>query len=263
MPYNYPSLSGIGDPNQLAGAPNATGGFDIGKFLTQLGVSGAEGTIAGGPLAGLLNMVPSIFKGIYGITEMNKANQLERQNPRPNAEVAPAITQMINYNKGLAQAQDIPGGEMYRNEIKGATASGMNAASQLGSGSEAYGMLGKMIGQQNNAMGNLAQQTSQYVMGNQRDYANSLQSLGQEQNRIWDWNKAQPYLQAAQMAAQLRGTGMQNIFGGVSGAAGAGAEWASPDFNSAINSGRGYGSGGGGNVSNDFLTKVLASLNNK
>jgi hypothetical protein len=215
-----------------------------------------------GALSGVLNLIPQIFKGIMGGKQLKEAGQIESQNPRPNAEVAPAISQMVNYNRGLSQSQDIPGGEMYRNEIKGATASGMNAASQLGSGSEAYGMLGKLAGQQNNAMGGLAQQTSQYVSGKQGEYANSLQSLGQEQNRVWDWNKAQPYLQAAQMAAQLRGSGMQNLFGGISGAAGAGSEMAQPDFNSAINSGKGYGGQGGSGSMADVM-KFIASLNGK
>jgi hypothetical protein len=265
MAYNYPSLSSY--PNQLAGAPNAgISGLDIPKLLGQLGMSAGAGALAGGPagaglgvISGLLNMIPSIFKGIAGGKQLKEASQIESQNPRPNAEVAPAISQMVNYNRGLAQSQDIPGGEMYRNEIKGATSAGMNAASQLGSGSEAYGMLGKLMGQQNNAMGGLAQQTSQYVQGNQQNYSNSLGQLGQEQNRVWDWNKAQPYLQAAQMASQLRGSGMQNIFGGVSGAAGAGAEMAKPDFNSAINSGRGYG-GQGGSGSMDDVMKFIQSL---
>lgn len=252
MAYNYPSLSSY--PNQLA-TPNN-------DFFSQIAKTGLSAATGGGSdiVSGLLNMIPSIFKGIVGISDMNKANEIEKQNPRPNAEVAPAINKMVNYNQGLAQAQDIPGGEMYRNEIKGATASGMNAASQLGSGSEAYGMLGKLIGGQQNAMGGLAQQTSQYAQGNQQNYANSLGQLGQEQNRVWDWNKAQPYLQAAQMASQLRGSGMQNIFGGVSGAAGAGAEMAKPDFNSAINSGRGYGGqGGSGNMAD--VMKFIQSLN--
>jgi hypothetical protein len=252
MQYNF-STPFDNTKQQLATPSN-----DFFSQAAGLGLSAATG---GGSdvLSGLLNMIPSIFKGIYGMSEMNKANTIEAQNKRPNAEVAPAISQMVNYNKGLAQAQDIPGGEMYRNEIKGATSAGMNAASQLGSGSEAYGMLGKLMGQQDNAMGGLAQQTSQYVSGKQGEYANSLQSLGQEQNRVWDWNKAQPYLQAAQMAAQLRGAGMQNIFGGVSGASGAGAEMASPDFNSAINSGRGYGVSAGQGSMSDIM-KILSSL---
>ena len=269
MAYNYPSLSSY--PNQLAGAPNAgISGLDIPKLLGQLGLSTGEGALTGGPagaglgaISGLLNMIPSIFKGIVGIGDMRKANEIERQNPRPNAEVAPAIQKASNYAYGQTLNQDIPGGEMYRNEIKGATSAGMNAASQLGSGAEAYCMLGKLIGQQNNAMGGLAQTTAQDVAGKQGAYENSLGQLGQEQNRVWDWNKAQPYLQAAQMAAQRRGSGMQNIFSGVSGAAGAGAEMTSPDFNSAINSGRGYGGSGGG-VDSASLMKILAPfLNSK
>ena len=123
-------------------------------------------------------------------------------------------------------------------------------------------MLGKLIGSENNGMSELAKTTAQDVAGKQGAYEGALNTKAGEENRVWDWNKAQPYLQAAQMAAQLRGSGMQNIFGGVSGAAGAGAEMASPDFNSAINSGRGYGSQGGSGSMADVM-KFMAFLNGK
>ena len=197
------------------------------------------------PISLALASIPSLIKGIFGGFQLNKANKIESQNPRPTAEVAPAINQMVNYNQGLAQAQDIPGGEMARNQIGGATSAGINAASKLSSGAEGIGAVGKMVQSGQQAQEGLAQQTAQYVSANQGKYANSLQELGQEQNRVWDWNKAQPYQQAAQMASQLRNSGMQNIMGGVSNLFGGAAAATTPDFNSALASGGGYGGKGG------------------
>jgi hypothetical protein len=206
-----------------------------------------------------MNLIPQVFKGIFGASQLSKANTIEAQNKRPTAEIAPSINKLTNYTYGQTLNQDIPGGEMYRNEIKGATSAGMNAASQLGSGSEAYGMLGKLVGQQDNAMGDLAKTTAQDVAGKQGAYEGALQTKAGEENRVWDWNKAQPYLQAAQMAAQLRNSGMTNIFGGLQSAGGIGAAATSPDFNAALNSGKGYG-GSGGSIDAATLTKILQSL---
>jgi hypothetical protein len=78
---------------------------------------------------------------------------------------------------------------MYRGEIKGATAAGMRAASELGSGAEAYGALGQMVGREQNAFSDLAKTTAQQVAGYQSDYMNTLPLKAQEENRVWDWNK--------------------------------------------------------------------------
>jgi len=112
-----------------------------------------------------------------------------------------------------------------------------------------------MGGQQ--AQEGLAQQTAQYAAGNQRQYANSLQDLGQEQNRVWDYNKNQPYQQAGAMASQLRNSGMQNLFGGASNLFGAGAAATTPDFNSALASGGGYGGGSKGGMDMGAITKYV------
>jgi hypothetical protein len=90
---------------------------------------------------------------------------------------------------------------------------------------------------------------------------NSLQAKAQEENRVWDWNKADPYLQAARVASQLRDSGTKNLYSGVSNAAGAGAEMASPDFNSSLLMG-----GRKGNTqepSLDEVMNILSQIKNK
>ena len=80
-----------------------------------------------------------------------------------------------------------------------------------------------------------------------------------EENRVWEWNKAQPYLQAAQVASQLRDSGTKNLHSGISSVFGAGAEWASPDFNSSLLMDRGKG-GKSGNISLDELNKIIQTI---
>jgi len=104
--------------------------------------------------------------------------------------------------------------------------------------------------------------TAQQVQGNKGDYLNALGTKAQEENRVWDWNKAQPYLQAAQIAAQLRDSGTKNLYSGGANAFGSTAEAVSPDFNSSLLGGK-NGTGTGGNISMEELTKILQSFKGK
>lgn len=195
-------------------------------------------------LATLVSSIPAIAQGIFGGFQLSKAKRIEKQYPRPEAEIAPSIDKLTGYAYGQTLAQDIPGGEMYRGEIKGATAAGMRAASELGSGAEAYGMLGQLVGREQGAFGNLAKLTAERVAGKEDVYGDVLRTRAEEEKRVWDWNKAQPYLWAADTARRLRESGMQNIFGGGAKAFGAGAEIISPDFNSSLL----WGNGGKGSI---------------
>lgn len=206
----------------------------------------------------ILNIIPSIFQGITGARQLSQARRIERENPRPEAEIAPSINKLVDYSYGRTLAQDIPGGEMYRGEIKGATAAGMRAASELGSGAEAYGMLGQLVGREQNAFGDLAKTTAQQVAGYQGDYMNALGSKAQEENRVWDWNKASPYMMAAQVAQQLRDSGLKNVSSGVKNVFGSAAEYVSPDFNTSLLYGTGNNAYGGAKPT--FTPEDVANL---
>jgi hypothetical protein len=212
-------------------------------------------------IAQVLNLIPSIFQGITGASQLKKAKDIEAQNKRPVAEIAPSVNKLVNYSYGQTLNQDIPGGEMYRNEIKGATAAGMNAASELGSGSEAYGMLGQLVGREQNQFGELAKLTAQQVQGAKGEYMNALGTKANEENRVWDYNKAQPYLQAAQMAQQLRDSGLKNINSGLKNVLGSGAEYVSSmnqDFNSSLAWGKGSGAQQG--TDTEAAIKIIQGL---
>jgi len=207
----------------------------------------------------VLNIIPSIFQGITGQKQLKRAEDIERQYPRPEAEIAPSIDKRTDYMYGRTLAGDIPGGELYRGEIKGATAAGMKAASELGEGSEAYGALGQLIGREQNAFSNLAKTTAQQIAGYEQSYTDSLLARGEEEKRVWAWNEAQPYLSAAQIAAQLRESGMQNVSSGLKNVFGSTAEYVSPDFSSSLLLGN-QNTGKAGSFSMEDVTALIKSL---
>jgi len=235
------------------------GGTTLGGNVARMGLGVATGGTSE-IVSQVLNLIPSIFQGITGASQLRKANRIEAEHPRPEATINPSIDKAVNYAYGQTLDQDIPGGEMYRNEIKGATAAGIKAASELGSGSEAYGMMGELVGREQNQFGELAKLTASRVAGKEDTYLNTLPMKAQEEQRVWDWNKAQPYLQAAQIAAQLRDSGTKNLYAGGANAFGAAAEWASPDFNSSLLYGSGVNKNTGDSISMEELIGAIKSI---
>ncbi len=207
----------------------------------------------------ILNLVPSILQGIIGGTQLSKANRLERENIRPEAQIAPSVNKLVNYSYGRTLAQDIAGGDIARNEIKGATAAGLRAASEMGGGAEAYGLLGELVGRQQNQFANIAKETAQQNYQAGGDYMNALTTKANEENRVWEWNKADPYLSAAAIAQKLGETGWQNISSGAKNVFGATAEAINPDFNSSLLLG-GSNQKGLENISMDELVGIIKSI---
>lgn len=194
---------------------------------------------------GLIGAATSAIQDIAGEVQMQKAKKLEAQNPRPTAETSEAIKRLMGYSYGRTLDQDIPGGELYRNEIKGATSAGIRAATQLGAGSEAYGMLGKLVQGEQSSIADLARLSAQQVSGARGDYMNVLSGPAyQEERRVDYWNKELPYLQAAEKAMQLRNSGAQNMMAGVKNIAGVASAAAQPDMYAALY-GKGYNTGAG------------------
>ena len=207
-------------------------------------------------IQGILDAAGGVGQTVTGWWQLEEAKKLEKDYPRPTAEIAPSIGTMANYLYGKSQSQDIAGGDIARNEIKGATAAGIRAASELGSGAEAYGALSKMVGSEQNAFSQLAGKTAEQNLDWGKMYAQALQAKAGEENRIWEWNKAAPYLQAANLAAQYRSTGTQNLIGGVLG----GGQNAVQSFDTAFSDSNSQGSSGG-SMDTEAFNSYLNSLN--
>lgn len=178
-----------------------------------------------GLISQIIGSVPSSFQLFYGGSQMNEAKKLEEQTKRPVATVAPSIDKLASYMYGKTMARDIPGGEIARDEIKGATAAGMRAASSLGSGAEAYGALSQMAGSEQNQFAQLAKETLKQQVSYDDMYKSALMTKADEENRIWNWNKMQPYLQAVDRINWLRSSGMQNQFSGAQGLSSSAADY--------------------------------------
>ncbi len=165
----------------------------------------AIGAILGAASAGL-----GIIKGIsQGI----KANRLERNNVLPVTKVnsnilSNALQARQMAQIGLSSAQYNNQVQMQQNNLSNVLAS----ASRSGGNIPVAGLLR----QANQATMNLNALDAQTRQQNQRISYQNNSALANEEQRVFNWNKAQPYLRTAQQVASMRNAGTQNIFGGIS-----------------------------------------------
>ncbi|MCK4825155.1 hypothetical protein KA005_55920, partial [bacterium] len=150
---------------------------------------------AGG--AGLLSIIPSIIQAIQSKRMMKQADELESQYQRPDYQISPSVTGMVDYAKGLTRRGDMPGGQMMRNQMGEATAAGITAMKEMGTGAEAYGGISKLVRGEHEA---LREQGIDLAELNRMGESQYLQSLGVqagEERAKWEWEEADPYIMAA------------------------------------------------------------------
>ena len=196
-----------------------------------------------GAAIGLGSIVSGIFRGA-------KARRLEKQNPYPTATVDANIAT----NQALAQQRARVGlpSEQYNyglQNIQRNQAGALSAAMTSGRPVN----IASLLGQTNQATMQLDAQNAQARMNNQMVEMQANEALAAENQRVWQWNKANRYQQMAQRVAQLRSAAQQDIFGGI----GALGQMAAGGVFGKVDS----GSGGGGGLSSLFGNGGKAAAN--
>lgn len=149
----------------------------------------------------------------YGIFQSIRAKQIEKQNVMPLASVNTNLLQ----NVGLAEQRSRTGlpSQVYNNNLmqlnQGLT-SGLRQAGRMGGTSS----IASILRGYGSGIGNLNAQDAQAQRQAEGNLMNQRQTLANEQLRVFNWNKTNPYLRTAQQVASMRSAGTQNIFGGIS-----------------------------------------------
>jgi hypothetical protein len=173
--------------------------------------------IIGAAIGQGLEFAGNIFSAIQGARlgkkQMQMGQQMRQEGQelsaayeRPELQTPQAIQQQMRGLQGR-QYQQMPGMQMAQNQISQATAQGVGAMERRGQGAEAFGGISQLYGQQMGAQQGLAQQQAQYQDTAQQQYLQGLEGLGDWQQQNWQWNQADPYLQAQQKASQLESMG--------------------------------------------------------
>lgn len=171
-----------------------------------------------------LGLAGNIFSGVQGIRAGNKQMELSQQMldqaallqqmERPEFVIPEAIRKSVDIAQGR-QYQRLPGADIFQNQLEKSTAAGVGAIGEMSSGAEAIGALSNLYANQMGQQSDLAAREAAYRDQAQREYIGSLEGLGEWEQRKWQWEEADPYLQAQQAAAQLQTAGMQGQWEGL------------------------------------------------
>lgn len=154
---------------------------------------------------------------------MDEAQTLSAAYQRPEMQTPEAIQAMMQMSQGR-MFQNMPGMTQMQNQINQATAGAVGSMREMGTGAEGFGAIADMYGNQMNQQSNLGVKNAMFRDQGQQQHMSNLGNLGQWQQQAWQWNEADPYLQAQQKAAQLETMGRMGEWEGLKNKMGSWAE---------------------------------------
>jgi len=163
------------------------------------------------PLALGIAAAPSIVKGIAGIAGIFKGNKMAKNNPFPTE----TVNQNYVKNSAIADQMALVGlpQQQYNNSIQNIGRNQSAVLNQLSRSNNSGAGLQSLLRASNDATMNLDAQDAQARLRNQGIAMQQRGILGQQQDKVWDWNNKQKYIQQANAAAAVQGAGRQNAFG--------------------------------------------------
>ena len=154
---------------------------------------------------------------------MDEAASISAGNIRPEMMTPEAIQLMMQLSQGR-QFQNMPGMNMMQNQIGAATAGGVGAIERAGSGAEGMGAITDLYSNQMGQQQQIGIQNAAYKDQAQKDNMQNLNTAGEWEQKAWEVNEYNPYLQAQQKASQLDTAGRMGQWEGLKTKMGSWAE---------------------------------------
>lgn len=164
--------------------------------------------------------IPALIGGIaqtgFGISDRKRAKQLEGEaGDRPQYEIPEGLNKMIALYEASARG-GLPGEDIMKQDIQGATARGITAAAQLAdSPVAALGASQASLAREDMAMNDLRVKSLQYQQMGQQNLARAYGTQAQYQDQQFNINQMQPWEINMNRADAYRFGGSANIFGGI------------------------------------------------
>lgn len=162
----------------------------------------------------------ALIKGVTGLVQTLRARKLEKQNPF----VTEQANSLLEQNAAQAKERSRSGlpQQQYRNAVNNIGKNQAGGVRALMRSANPGAGLASMIRAGNDASINLDIADANAVQGNQRFSMQQNQVLAQEQNRVWNWNKRERYMQKLAQSEAMKGAGMQNMMGAANDVVGMG-----------------------------------------
>lgn len=172
------------------------------------------------PLGGAATMAaiaaaPQVIKGISGLFGTASGKQMARNNIFPDE----AVNQNLIQNSAEADAMAREGmpSQQYNQQAQGILKNQAGGVRLLNRSSNPTSGVAGLVRAGDDATENLNVQDAVDRTNNEKFAIGQRGILAGEQNRVFDWNNRQRYLQNAQAAAQTISAGRQNTFGALDG----------------------------------------------
>lgn len=186
------------------------------------GTGGLSAATALNPYTAALGLAQPLFQMGLGIAQNVRANKILNNAERPTAVVPQALIESQRMFNNRVMSGMMPGQQFAADQIAGAQAAAMRNATNMGG--SAQNRIGTMLASQalaDNSYANLNAQSAQYQMQQQQALANVLGQVANEQNRVWQYNEADPYAALMAAAQREKDAANRNIYGAIGGAGGA------------------------------------------
>ena len=163
-----------------------------------------------------IGAVGPLARGIAGTVQMVKADKLRKKYPFPEYSIPNSQVESLDTARNLAYDPRLPGQSFIEQGIDRSLATGIRGIRETGmSGAERLSGINAGIGSQMDAYTNLAAQMAANANANYGNLQDSLSKMAGYEDKKWQLNKQQPYLDAMEAANRLSDAGQQNIMNAV------------------------------------------------
>jgi hypothetical protein len=166
-------------------------------------------------------MLPLIAAGLpiayqfgMGLLQNSKANGMHPV--RPEYQIPTAVTENVAMARMNANSQRMPGQALAEENLRAQQAAGMRSAGMMG-GPNALAAMTAMTRNTQNQQNQLSAQAQAWQDKNRGVLMQQLNTLAGYQDKKWDWNQRQKFMEDAAAKAALKQAGLNNIYQGVAG----------------------------------------------
>lgn len=169
----------------------------------------------------LAEMIPYVGSAVQlgtSLYQMYQGNKLGKTE-QPKFEIPESVQKALKNSQMLASQKELAGQSRIEDKLRGNTAQTMSAVNRMGGGAAGMGAALQAYGNEQNQLSDIAIQADQNWANRQTQYQNALNAMGSWEDKKNQWETRDPFTATMENAANLKNSGVQNLFGAVTSAA--------------------------------------------
>jgi hypothetical protein len=166
--------------------------------------------------------IPAVAQGITGAFQMRQSRKMLKDLKRPEMEIPDSAVAALSKAKSIGSSFDMPGQDqaeqLLDQQVAGAASNIQETAS---SPAEALAALSNVYANRMTSQTELAGQAAQSYMQRQQNVQAELNRMADWEQKQFEVNEMQPFMDTSAAASALGAGGMQNMYEGIKGVSGA------------------------------------------